>query len=72
MSVAITRWKIQLRRKSVAEQLAQSRRSRRETRYLLSNPVNAMRLRDSIRQLNQGNGILVEFREGDELIKVDA
>jgi hypothetical protein len=69
MSVQMTRWKVRLRQRPMAEQLAQSRRSRRETRHLLSNPVNAARLRESIRQLDQGMGIVVEFGKDGQLAK---
>jgi len=53
MSIALSRWKIRQRQRPMTEQLAQWRRSGRETRYLTSNPVNAARLRESIQQLNQ-------------------
>lgn len=71
MSVAMTRWKIQLRRSAMAEQLAQSRRSRRETRHLLSNPANAAQQRDGIQQLNHHpeNVIVVEFGKHGHLIR---
>ena len=44
----------------MAEQLAQWRRSGRETRYLTINSVNAEILRDSIRQLNSRHVSLIE------------
>ena len=56
----------------MAQQLAQSRRSRSETRYLLSNPANAARLRESIRELNQGRGIPVAFGPDGNLVRSDS
>ncbi len=61
MSTQLMRWKIRLRRLPMATQLARSRSSRRETRYLLSSPANARRLREGIAQLNARKSVLVEF-----------
>ena len=34
-----------------------------ETHYLLSNPNNAKHLRESLKELDEGNGILVELAD---------
>jgi len=56
----------------MSEQLAQKRRSRRETRHLLSSPVNAKRLLDGIAQLNAGENLVVaEFDDSGSLVRID-
>ena len=42
----------------------------KETDYLLSNPANAAALRESIEQLDRGEGIEVEFDEDGHLVPV--